>query len=91
MHTYTVQMRANITLAVDEKTVEKARLVARQQGKSLNALIREYIESLAGSSGGSAILKDLEELWAQGRGHSGGKKVSRDEAYEERLGRPRVR
>jgi hypothetical protein len=84
-------MRANITLAVDEKTVEKARLVARQQGTSLNALIREYIERLAGSSSGEATMKELRQLWAEGRGNSRGTKIRREDAYEERLGRPRVR
>jgi hypothetical protein len=79
-------MRANITLAVDESTVERAREVARQQGTSLNALIRELIERLAGVGSGSATLVELEQLWSEGSGHSGGAKIRREEAYEERLG-----
>jgi hypothetical protein len=84
-------MAANITLAVDEKTVERAREVARQQGTSLNALIRDYIETLAGQRSGTAILAQLQDLWAIGSGHSGGQKITRDQAYEDRLGRPRLR
>lgn len=84
-------MSTNITLAVDEHTVERAREVARQQGTSLNALIRAYIEHLAGQRGGAEIFRQLERLWSEGAGHSGGRKLGRDDAYEERLGRPRVR
>lgn len=81
----------NITLAVDEKTVEKAREVARHQGKSLNALIREYIEHLAGHPEDLSILQQLEQLWAAGGGHSGGYSFRRDDAYEDRLERSRLR
>ena len=83
MRTYYVQMRANITLAVDESTVERAREVARQQGTSLNALIRELIERLAGVRSGSATLAELEQLWSEGSGHSGGAKIPREDAYQE--------
>ena len=38
----------NITLSVDEQTVEKARRVAQAMHKSLNQVIREYLEQLAG-------------------------------------------
>lgn len=78
-------------MAVDEKTVERAREVARQQGTSLNALIREYIERLAGQRGGAQIARELEGLWAAGSGHSGRRKLRREDAYEDRLGRPRLR
>jgi hypothetical protein len=84
-------MGANITLAVDEKTVERARQVARQQGTSLNALIREYIERLAGQRSGLEIYQQLERLWAKGSGRSGGYKFRREDAYGERLGRSRLR
>jgi hypothetical protein len=80
-------MSTNLTLSVDETTVEKAREVARRQGTSLNALIREYIEQLAGKRTGADVAKRLEELWAEGRGNSGGHRFDREELYEERLGR----
>lgn len=77
---------ANLTLAVDETLVEKARAAAREQGTSLNALIRDYIEQLAGQPGGLAIYRQLEELWGDGEGHSGGQPLGREDAYEGRLG-----
>jgi hypothetical protein len=75
----------NLTLAVDEQAVERAREVARQQGTSLNALIRQYIESLAGRRSGEQILRDLQRLWAESAGHSDGKPIRRSDAYEGRL------
>jgi Family of unknown function (DUF6364) len=38
----------NITLSVDEQTLNKARRVARAMNKSLNQMVREYLEQLAG-------------------------------------------
>jgi hypothetical protein len=76
----------NLTLSVDEQLVERAREVARQQGTSLNALIRDYIELLAGQAGGDAILREFETMWAE-PGSSGGKPFRRAELYEERLSR----
>jgi len=84
-------MSTNITLSVDEKSVARAREVARQQGTSLNALIRDYIERIAGQRSGAEIYRELERLWAKGTGRSGGARFRREDAYEERLGRSRLR
>src|SRR5260370_9985104 len=54
----------NLTLSVDDNLVEKARQVASRQGTSLQALVRQYIETLAGSREGAALVQRLEE---QGR------------------------
>jgi hypothetical protein len=80
----------NLTLAVDEQTVERARQVARQQGTSLNALIREYVERLAGQLDGDAVLAEFEAMWEE-PGDSRGARLSRDDVYEERLRRTRPR
>jgi len=61
--------------------------VARQQGTSLNALIRAYIEHLAGQVSGEQLLAEFEALWAT-PGDSGGKHTfDRDELYAERSDR----
>lgn len=80
----------NITLSIDEKLVERARAVAREQGTSLNALIREYIELLAGQASGETVLEQFEAMW-QTPGNSGGKRFDRDEVYEERASRYKPR
>jgi hypothetical protein len=38
----------DITLSVDSQTVETARRVARAMNKSLDQMVREYLEQLAG-------------------------------------------
>lgn len=80
-----------MTLAVDERTVERAREVAHQQGTSLNALIREYIELLANQSTGDELLAEFQELWVEidrsPGGSSRGYKFDREQLYEDRLGR----
>ena len=40
----------NITLSVDERVAENAREAARKMGKSLNQVVRDYLEQLAGSA-----------------------------------------
>jgi hypothetical protein len=83
----------NLTLSVDEKVVERAREVASRQGTSLQALIRQYLEALAGSPEGS--LRDrLEEQWREGdrllRANPARiDKLDRDALDEERVGRRR--
>lgn len=76
----------NLTLSVEDRLVERAREVARQQGTSLNALIRDYIEGLAGQLGGEEILSEFETMWEE-PGDSGGKSFRREELYDERLNR----
>ena len=69
--------------------VERAREVAREQGTSLNALIRDFIEQLAGQTSGEQLLADFEALWAEPGKSDGKYKFDRDELYAERLGRYR--
>lgn len=75
-----------MTLSVDDGLIERAREVARQQGTSLNALIRDYLEGLVGQLGGDQILDEFEVMWAE-PGNSQGKPFRRDELYDERLNR----
>lgn len=73
----------NLTLSVDAQVVDNARLAAQAMGKSLNQLVREYLEGLAGKGQLSAELEELRALG--GCGNSGGSKLSRDELYAERI------
>jgi hypothetical protein len=76
----------NLTLSVDDQAVERAREVARQQGTSLNTLLRQYIETLAGRCTGAEVAQEMQRLWREHSGHSGGRKFRREDAYEGRLG-----
>jgi len=40
---------ANLTIAVDDDLLRRARIRALETGTSVNALLREYLESFAGS------------------------------------------
>lgn len=83
MSTYYVFM--NLTLSVDEAAVERARAVARQQGTSLNALVREFIERLGGARPPTELARRLEELWRAETGRASGGRIRREDAYEGRL------
>jgi hypothetical protein len=71
----------NLTLSVDERLVERAREVARKQGTSLNALIREFIERLAGRRSGSQLARDILRLLEEHPGSSRGRRIRREDAY----------
>jgi Family of unknown function (DUF6364) len=77
----------NLTLSVDEKIVESARRAAQILGKSLNQIVRDYLEQLAG---GASLQSDLAEFRDKStKGNSGGVVFSRDDVYAQRLDRYR--
>jgi len=70
----------NVTLSIDEQTVERARKRAEALGKSLNQLIREYLQKLAGVDDAERSIAEFERL--SGTGNSHGQRFNRDEAHE---------
>lgn len=76
----------NLTLSVSDEIVERAREAARHQGTSLNALVRRYLETLAGARNGDDLASQFDALWESRSGHSGGWRFNREELYEERIG-----
>ena len=77
-HVYCVQM--NLTLSVEEQLVERARKKADALGKSLNQLIRDYLQKLAGGDDPERSIKEFKRL--SGQGHSRGWGFNRDEIHE---------
>ncbi len=71
----------NLTLALDERLVERARKQAEAQGKSLNQMIREYLEHLTPADDAAAEDDELRRLSKRGRGHSRGWRFNRDELH----------
>jgi Family of unknown function (DUF6364) len=86
---YTYHVCMNLTLSVSDDIVERAREAARRQGVSLNALVRGYLESLAGRADGTDLADRFDALWSERSGHSGGWRFDRDELYADRLDGPR--
>ncbi|MFZ1131984.1 MAG: DUF6364 family protein [Terriglobales bacterium] len=70
----------NITLSVDEKTVARARKRAEAMGTSLNQVIRDYLQKLAGGDDAERSIEEFERL--SGTGHSKGWKFDRDEIHK---------
>ena len=75
----------NVTLALDDELVARAREVAQRQGTTLNDLVRRHLELVAGRRPGEALAQELQRLWDQHPGHSGGRRLRRDDAYRDRL------
>lgn len=78
MRAYTVQM--NITLAIDEQLAARARKRAEALGKSLNQLIRDYLQKLAGGDDPEQSIEEFRRL--SGKGHSRGWRFDRNEIHE---------
>lgn len=79
MRTYYVCM--NVTLSIDDETLARARQLAQQRGTSLNQMIRDYLASLTTSDPAKTVA-ELELLWKEGKGNSGGWKWNREEIYD---------
>jgi hypothetical protein len=58
----------NITLSADEHLIEQARLLAKSQHKTLNTLLREWLQQFVAQDGGGqefdALMKRLKHVQA---------------------------
>ncbi|MGH7884673.1 MAG: DUF6364 family protein [Thermodesulfobacteriota bacterium] len=73
----------NLTITIDEKILQKARIKALEQGTSVNAILREYLESYAGvNTVEENAMKDLIKLSKNSKSSRGKAKWSRDEIHE---------
>ncbi|MDJ0663188.1 MAG: hypothetical protein QNJ75_01430 [Acidimicrobiia bacterium] len=75
----------NLTLAIDDETLKRARIRALEQGTSVNAVVREYLEVYAGIDKGRSVLGDLVDLAnSVDSGASGsGRSWHRNDLYED--------
>ena len=69
-----------VRLAMDDRRVARARARADALGKSLNRLIRDYLQKLAGEDDPAATIEEFR--WLSGKGHSRGWQFNRDELYK---------
>jgi len=70
----------NITLSIDEQLAARARKRAEALGKSLNQLIRDYLQKLAGGDDPEQSIEEFLQL--SGKGHSRGWRFDRNEIHE---------
>lgn len=74
---------ANLTITVDDEALKKARLRALEQGTSVNALLREYLENFAGVHDRQLrAARRVLELSDRAHSGSGGRSWRRDELHE---------
>ena len=69
----------NVTLSLDDQLVTRARKRAEALGKSLNQLIRDYLQTVAGGDDPERSIEEFKRL--SGRGHSRGWRFNRDEIH----------
>jgi hypothetical protein len=70
----------NVTLSIDDQLVSRARKKAEAVGKSLNQLIRDYLQSVAGGDNPERSIEEFKRL--SGQGHSRRWRFNRDEIHE---------
>jgi hypothetical protein len=70
----------NVTLSLDDQVVARARKKAEALGKSLNQLVRDYLEKLAGNDDPERSIEEFKRL--SGRGSSRGWRFDRDELHD---------
>ena len=74
---------ANLTITVDDEVLKRARLRATEQGTSVNAVVRDYLEEYAGTrSAQEQALAKLLALSEQTRSKRGRRKWTRDDLHE---------
>ena len=73
----------NLTLRIDEKLLDKARRIGIEQGKSVNSLIRDYLENYVQTHDRQEkARKELARLCRESKASSGGVKWTREELYD---------
>jgi hypothetical protein len=77
---YTYYVLVNITLSIDAQLVSRARKKAESLGKSLNQMIRDYLETVVGGDNPERSIEEFRRL--SGQGHSQGWRFNRDEIHE---------
>ncbi|MDJ0952426.1 MAG: hypothetical protein QNJ81_01980 [Acidimicrobiia bacterium] len=75
---------SNLTLAIDDEVLKRARIRALEQGTSVNAVVREYLEVYAGIDRERAVLGGLVDLAraVDSGGDRSGRTWVRDDLYE---------
>ena len=74
---------ANLTLKIDDKLLEKARLLASRRNTSINAIVRRRLEEFVSSDlSRQAAIKGLESFYNRCEARIGRKTWTRDEIHE---------
>jgi plasmid stability protein len=73
----------NLTITVDEESLKKARIRALQEGTSVNALLRDFLEAYAGVRAEQATAaENIAALSKKATSRRGARSWTRDELHE---------
>ena len=78
----------NLTITVDDEILRRARIRALEQGTSVNAVLREFLESYAGATTEADARDRLATLARSSEASSGagGRRWTRSELYDLSVG-----
>ena len=74
----------NVTLSIEDEVIQRARAKAEAMGTSVNQLIRDYLQQLAGKSDAAADADEFARLSHLAHGDSRGWKFDREEVHQRR-------
>jgi hypothetical protein len=77
-------VEVNITLSVEDEVIQRARERADSLGTSVNQLVREYLEQLAGNTDPEEEAAEFKRLSYLSHGHSRGWRFNREEIHRRR-------
>ena len=76
---------ANVTIVVPDEVLKKARVRAVDEGRSVNAVIREYLETYAGvRRRQTKAIEELLELSKRSQSRRGARRWTRDDLHGRR-------
>lgn len=75
---------ANLTLVLDDTVLKRARIRAIEEGTSVNAVVRSFLEDYAGRDAAHAAMMRILELTREAHASSGagGRTWTREELYD---------
>ena len=74
---------ANLTVVIPDEVLKKARVKAAEEGTSVNAVIRDHLETYAGvRRRQTKAMAELLELSKRSRSRRGGNRWTRDDLHE---------
>lgn len=76
---------SNLTLSIDDETLRRARVRALEEGTTVNAVVRSYLEEFADADRHVRAMTRILELAETSEAGSGpdGRTWSRDDAYDD--------